>query len=191
MYGLVYPAVLGTGLVLFATHVARVIQKSHTTMTSVLQDLSVYPAIAAGFFYVLSFTALSKSAEEKERPSYQWLPFLVDWIEVLLMFSCFYFLRLIDETQQGRPNPFLAYGCLLVDVIVVQPVWRLFAGVNVRTAIGSRVVVGALLTIGMIAEIVRLHHPAIDRNIAFAVLLFVARYIRRDVEYQKQHYKPV
>ena len=88
MYGLIYPAFLGTGLVFFVSHIAR-----EPSLASWLHDSARYPAIAAGFFYTFSFTALSETEEDKARLSYQWPAFFVDWIEVALMFGCFYFPR--------------------------------------------------------------------------------------------------
>jgi hypothetical protein len=181
MYGLIYPAVLGTGLVLFVSHVAK------EPLSSWLHDPVRYPAIAAGFFYILSFTALS-SGEKEEAASYQWLPFAVDWIEVALMFACFYFLGLIDERATIRLAP--AYGCLTVDVILVQPVWRLVAGAQVWTAFKARVTVAALLAVAMITVHYPSLHPWVDMLIALVVFLFVAFYIHRDVEYQKEQPQP-
>lgn len=190
MYGLIYPAVLGSGLVLFVSHVARDIWHYQTTHASLLRDLTIYPAIAAGLFYISSFSHLTETGKERTKLSYEWLPFFVDWIEVALMFCCFYFLQLIDEhIPVDGPHLFLAYGCLLVDVGVVQPTWRMAAGVNPLTAFPERAIAASCLAFGMIAVDYPKLHPWVDMLIALTALLFVSFYVYRDVKYQREQYE--
>lgn len=183
MYGLIYPAVLGTGLVLFVLHITK-----NTSALSWLSDVVRYPALAAGCFYISSFTALSETAEGKARLSYQWRPFALDWLEVGLMFGCFYFLGFMDEGITAR-HLGLAYGCLLADVVLIQPMWRLAAGVNVYTFFRDRVVVGSLLIGGIISAPMAKLHPWVDMVIAAVVILFVIRYIARDVAFEKRQHE--
>jgi hypothetical protein len=178
MYGLIYPAVLGTGLVLLVLHLTR-----GSSPASWLQDPAVYPAIAAGFFYTFSFTALSETEEDKTRLCYQWFAFFVDWAEVALMFGCFYFLGLMDEKMPG-PRLVPVYILLFADVLLVQPVWRLVAGVNVYTFFKARLIVGALLIVGILSGAHPQFHPCLDILIASAVVIFVVLYIRRSAEFQ-------
>jgi len=134
MYGLGYPAVLGTGLVFLALHIAKL-----PNGVWAIDDPVSCLAIAAGSFYTLSFTALSETEEEKTKLSYRWPAFIVDVFEVGLMFCCFYFLGLM-EGKDAAPNYPIVYGTLIVDVIIVQPVWRLVAGIKVSAYLVDRVV---------------------------------------------------
>jgi hypothetical protein len=184
MYGLIYPAVLGTGLVLLVLHMTK-----EPSATAGFLDPVLYPAIAAGFFYTLSFTALSETAEDKAKLSYQWLPFIVDWFEVGLMFGCFYSLGLLDE-RVTTPRLMAVYGFLLADVAIIQPIWRLVAGVNIRTFFKARVMVGLALVVGMISSSYPPVHPWVDILIAAVVIVFVVFYINRDVRYQMKLHRP-
>jgi phosphate/sulfate permease len=178
MYGLIYPAVLGTGLVLF---VLRVTKESASWLTNPI----LYLAVAATLFYILSFTALSEKSEDSDKLSYDLLPFCLDWIEVGLMFGCFKALGLLDEQSEQGPNLLLAYVCLLADVIVLQIVWRLAAGVPAWVGIKARVVAASLLVAGIATNSHPIVHPWIDMLIAVSVLFFVGYYLYRDVACQR------
>ena len=178
MYGLIYPAVLGTGLVFFVLRVAK-------EQASWLTDPVPYLALATGLFYILSFTALSEKSEDSAQLSYDLLPFFLDLIEVGLMFGCFKFLGLLEDHPAPLPNLLPAYACLLADVIVLQILWRLSAGVPAWIGIKARVVAASLLVAAMVSNGHPIFHPWIDIAIAVSVLFFVSRYLYRDVVYQR------
>lgn len=179
MYGLVYPAVLGTGLVLLALHIARL-----NAGVWVIHDSVSSLAVAAGCFYTLSFTALSEGKEERSKLSYRWPAFIVDGIEVALMFCCFYFLGLLSEKETAPDLPFV-YGALIVDFIIIQPVWRLVAGIKVFLFFKARVVVTLILLLGGTVSIIYPAKPdlLIHRFVALALVGFVAWYIYLATEF--------
>jgi hypothetical protein len=175
MYGLIYPAVLGTGLVLAVLRATK-----EPSAYSRLHDPSLYIAVASGAFYVLSFTAPFEMRADKLRIAYRWPAFLIDWCEVALMFLCFYYLGLLDDkVENARLSP--AYACLFVDVILIQPLWRLMAGVYVYTEWQSRLVVAVVLAGGMITGLFgNAVHPWIDAIASLLMFGFVAKYVKDD-----------
>src|SRR5437016_2006814 len=85
MYGLYYPAVLGTGIVETLHHANA-------------NSPAIFVALTAGAFFSLSF-ALALGREH----SYPVGPFLLDVVEVVCMFLCFACLRYIDAPEGLAP----------------------------------------------------------------------------------------
>ena len=178
MYGMVYPAVLGTGLVLA---VLRAIKEE--TAYSRIHDSALYVGLAAGLFYSFSFTSGSEKKDDKTDIAYRWPTFLIDFLEVILMFLCFYFLGLLDDhVIDPRLSP--TYAVLLIDVVVIQPIWRLIAGVDVLYYFWFRVVVAITLIAGVLmglkpGEV----HPWVDLLVCFVISVCVFLYIKGTPEF--------
>jgi hypothetical protein len=115
MFGLYYPAVLGTGLVTLNLHGTY-----HDSFPSALRD----PAIQLGAVFLLYFTA--SFAASFEPPKYGACAFIFDLIEVALMFLAFYFLRLF-ESSLVTPQVHGAYVVLVISILL-QFAWRWAAG---------------------------------------------------------------
>ena len=181
MYGLIYPSVLGTAVVL---GVLRAIKESPQGR---LHDSALYIALAAVSFYILSFTSQSEKKEDGTCIAYQWPAFSVDVLEVVLMFLCFYCIGLLEDKVT---DPYLspAYFFLLADVIAVQPLWRLAAGVNVNAFWGFRLFAGIALSLGFYAGLSGaanhpLLHPSVDILVSVAIVVATLVYVCRDHDF--------
>ncbi len=175
MYGLIYPAVLGTGLMFSVLRATK-----ERSAYARLHDPSLYLAVATGAFYVLSFTGPFEMRADRVKISYRWPAFLIDWCEVALMFLCFYYLGLLDdEVKDAWLSP--AYACLFVDVALIQPLWRLLAGVPVHTEWKSRLIVAVMLAAGSVVGLLKgAIHPWADAFVALLVFGFVVKYVKDD-----------
>jgi hypothetical protein len=173
MYGLIYPAVLGTGLVLAVLRVTK-----EPTAYARFHDSALYVAFASGLFYTFSFTSQSEKQPDGSEIAYRRLAFLVDFSEVILMFSCFYYLGLLDDRViDPRLSP--AYGFILVDVAVIQPLWRLVAGVRVFDFWKWRLVVMAALVAGLFLGLSEssCFHPLFDAIVSSVVSCSIVYYV--------------
>jgi hypothetical protein len=178
MYGMIYPAVLGTGLVLAVLRATK-----EASPYSRFHDSALYVAFAAGLFYSFSFTSGSEKKADKTDIAYRWPTFLFDFLEVILMFLCFYFLGLLDDhVVDPRLSP--AYGFLLIDVVIIQPLWRLIAGVDVLDYFWFRAIIAIALIAG---GIFGLHsgvvHPWVDLLVCLVVSFCVFLYIKGTPEF--------
>jgi hypothetical protein len=178
MYGMVYPAVLGTGLVLA---VLRAIKEDSTY--SRFHDSALYVGLAAGLFYSFSFTSGSEKKDDKTEIAYRWPTFLFDFLEVILMFLCFYFLGLLDDhVADPRLSP--TYAVLLIDVVLIQPVWRLVAGVDVLYYFWFRIIVAIALIVGILVGLTSGDmHPWVDLLVCFVISVCVFVYIKGTPEF--------
>jgi hypothetical protein len=132
MYGLYYPAVLGTGVVVALQHAP---QSIHSPALSV--------AVTAGAFFSLSF-ASAMGFEKEYRP----IAFLLDVVEVMGMFACFVFLNLI-ELPDVKSSVTLAY-LVLFAVVAFQVAWRKAMGLQVDAYLDLKLILGLLLLIGAV-----------------------------------------
>jgi hypothetical protein len=107
MYGLYYPAVLGTGVVVAVQHAA-----AHA-----IRGPAIAVALTSGAFFSLSFAS---AAGFENR--YDLGAFVLDILEVIGMFSCFVFLNLIDPPPGVKPSVTAAYLCL-IPVVASQVAW--------------------------------------------------------------------
>jgi hypothetical protein len=178
MYGMIYPAVLGTGLVLAVLRATK-----EDSAYSRFHDSALYVAFAAGLFYLFSFTSGSEKKEDKTDIAYRWPTFLVDFLEVILMFLCFYFLGLLDDhAVDPRLSP--AYAFLLIDVVFIQPLWRLVAGVEVLYYFWFRATVAMSLIAGIIFGLRSgILHPWVDLLLCLVVSCCVFLYIKGTREF--------
>jgi hypothetical protein len=111
MYGLLYPAVLGSVIVAGAIRIAT---------PGWTGDLYLVDRVSLGTLFLVFFCV--SFANSGDARSYQATAFLLDLIEVALMFLGFWFLRLLAITAE-EPEMVYAYGTLLV-LIPLQEVWR-------------------------------------------------------------------
>ena len=143
MYGLIYPGVLGTGIVLTAVRAA------HEHFKQVVVDPSVLVGIVAGLFFCASFdSAFYWPEDEKTNGHYGRMAFFIDAVEVVLMFACFHFLRLFeDPTKTEAPYLPAAYGLLAADVLL-QFLWRGAVGLKMGYRWEMRCFAAAVLVTG-------------------------------------------
>lgn len=132
MYGLYYPAVLGTGVVV-------ALQRA---TAQVIRGPAISVAVTAGAFFSLSFA--SAMGLEKE---YSLGPFLLDVAEVIGMFVCFVFLNLIDPPTWVTPSVTLAY-VILTAIVVFQVAWRKSIGLQADAFLDLKLILIVLLLIG-------------------------------------------
>lgn len=105
MYGLYYPSILGAGIVVVLQHATE-------------HSAAVFVGLTAMAFFSLSFaSAIGRDNE------YNILAFVVDVVEVLVMFACFAFLKLIEGPPWLPPSVTLAY-LVLIGVLFLQLGWR-------------------------------------------------------------------
>ena len=118
MYGLIYPAVLGTGITMTAVRAAH-----HHSIANALLDPSIEVGFIAGLFFCASFdSAFYWPLGQKGH--YRKSAFGIDFLEVILMFVCFHFLRLFEDPKDLlKPDLFYAYLMLGIDVLL-QFGWR-------------------------------------------------------------------
>lgn len=90
MQALYYPAVLGTGLVLFLNKIA-----TSGGLVDVLGDPTAYFGLQMLAYFRLSYIM----AEGIPDRVYSGWPFAVDLIEIVLVFLCFSFLGLLEPTK--------------------------------------------------------------------------------------------
>ena len=175
MYGLIYPAVLGTGIVLIGVRAAH-----HASAIHALLDPSIQLGVMAGLFFCASFdSAFYWPAGQNGR--YTSLAFCVDAVEVILMFVCFHYLRLFEDPVKLVP-PFLpvAYGALTADVLL-QFAWRKAAGLDplyrwlLRSSIAAVLLLGAFF-----GE----QYRWVNVAIGLAVIVFIVVYVVSDPDNQ-------
>jgi hypothetical protein len=177
MYGLYYPGVLGTGVVLTALRASP-----QASFHDVLWDPSIELATVAGLFYSASFVSgFHWPAGVKAR--YSILAFFLDCVEVVLMFLCFYYLRLFDPPTLPLPEPRLraAYIVLALDVLL-QFAWRCAAGLEPWVKWWLRLIVAAILVVG---AFVWKYSPWVSMSIAVIVAIFVIVYVVSDTRYKE------
>lgn len=133
IYGLYYPAVLGTGLVVALQRISD--NSIHGAQISV--------ALIAGVFFSLSF-ASAIGFEEK----YTVWALLFDAVEVILMFLCLDCLSLIDISALLPKSIPIAYGILLL-LLIFQLAWRASVNLKVNAFLDLKLIFFALLVAGI------------------------------------------
>ena len=166
MYGLYYPAVLGTAIVVALQH----------TAASSIHGPALAVATTAGAFFSLSFA--SAMGFEKE---YGFGAFVLDAMEVFGMFACFAFLELVEFPQSGHlpawvvPSARVAY-LILLGVVLFQLWWRRVMELQTDAFLDLKLILCLLLVAGAVLgdSHTRLHWliPAIFALIAW---LYVSR----------------
>lgn len=136
MYGLFYPAILGTAIVLTLQHLV----KPQITPP----ELSV--AITAWVFFGVSFTSAFKKEDE-----YHIVPFFFDTWELFEMLVCFLFLGIAEPIPKWF-EPYVgslpgAYITLCVAV-VMQLRWRKIMGLKWYAFIDLKLILLGLLVLG-------------------------------------------
>jgi hypothetical protein len=177
MYGLIYPAVLGTGITMTGVRAAH-----HHSFHDAILDPTVELGIIAGCFFCASFDAVFYCPKGRTY-KYTRLAFLLDCVEVVLMFVCFHFLRLFEDPNQLQtPNLLIAYLMLAIDV-VLQFGWRAFVGLEVLYLWWLRLGVAIVLIVGCIWGQM---YWWVNSMATVAVGLAVIGYVLKDPRYKKQ-----
>ncbi len=180
MYGLLYPGVLGTGIVLTAVRAAH-----DASFSNALLDPALHVAVTAAIFFMASFVSAfywpPPIAHEAHIPKYSEGAFIFDLIEIVLMFICFHYLRLFELPEIVAPRLFPAYTALAIDVLL-QFLWRRAAGIeNWYNLWPLRCLTAAILMAGaFFGE----QSPVITISITGLVLAFVVYYISKDPRYR-------
>ena len=148
IYSLIYPGVLFAGIFTVGLHVPR-----PTFLHTLLHD----SATQLGILFLVFFCASYLNGHElpvqqrKGGQGYNFWTLTLDVIEVILMFTGFYALRLLETgtTQGEKPAIEAAYVCLIL-VIIEQLFWRMAARIKTdnATAWVIRVVVLVILLSG-------------------------------------------
>ncbi|WP_139195518.1 hypothetical protein [Halomonas daqiaonensis] len=138
MLGLYYPAVLGTGLVVFVLRIT-----THDNVSSALSDIALYYALLFGVFFSACFLSIQKTEVGK----YGVGVFFLDLAEVLGMFLVYYFLGLFDPNKIVSPNFSMIYW-VLISVIALQQVWALSADRETKSLWALRLVGVSFLVLG-------------------------------------------
>ena len=177
MYGLIYPAVLGTGLVLSGQRATK-----EPSVMDAVKDPALWVAAAAGLFFCASFASVFEEPEKATQGEwYGWWPFLIDSVEVVLMFACFYFLGLFEVPQVPPPVLYWAYGLLIAE-IWWQCLWRWRVGLKAMRLWGMKVGVSIVLALGLIYGT---QYPRSNIVFSLLVALFVVIYVFVDPRYRK------
>lgn len=129
MYGLYYPGVLGTGIVV-------------TLQRAPAHSSPIFVALTAGAFFSLSFASALGREDE-----YNVSAFLLDVIEVLGMFLCFAFLNFIEAPALVHPSLFGAY-VVLIGIVPLQLLWRRAMGLTVLGYLDLKLALVLCLVVG-------------------------------------------
>lgn len=141
MYGLIYPAVLGTGLVAVAMQIASYLVRGDADFVS---RMSL--GLRFLFFFCVSFVAGARVPCEPPKAHYRLPAFGCDLVESLLMFICFLALGLFSQPAT-KPHLRTAYVIFLL-LIPAQLLWRASVGLNVKEMWPLRVLAVAALLFG-------------------------------------------
>src|SRR6476660_8541621 len=141
MYGLIYPAVLGTGIVLIGVRMAH-----QDGFLAAITDPSFELGVTACAFFCASFDSAFYWPADSPDAAYNRRAFGLDIVEVILMFVCFHFLRLFEDPKALEAAHLMpAYLCLSADV-AMQFLWRWAVGLPVAQKAGLRsIIAGTLL----------------------------------------------
>jgi len=131
---LYYPAVLGTGLVLFIQKLAQ------TPSLNVISDTRFYFAFGLIIYFTISY--LVNESTEK----YGGFTFAIDVLEIVLVFFCFYFLGFIDTTYENMR----AFYLCLAAVPALQQLWNLSVGYKEKSLSIRGGLATAILLIGAV-----------------------------------------
>ena len=172
MYGLYYPAVLGTVIVVTLQHAAA----------GSIKAPALAIATTAGAFFSLSFA--SAMGLEKD---YAFGAFALDLAEVLGMFACFAFLELVEFPAGHQPgwivwSPRTAYAILL-GVVLFQLWWRKVMELHPDSFLDLKLVLFLLLVAGIVLGD---SHPRLHWVITGIFALIAWLYVSRN-PYQKAH----
>jgi len=161
MYGLHYPAILGTGIVVALMRVGS--KTIHAPVASL--------AVIAWAFFCLSF--LSAIGFEKQ---YGKCAFLLDLLELIGMFACLNYLRLLDPTTTDPPS--LPVACwILFIVVALQFLWRAAVGLKPIAFLDLKLLFLALLAVdAFIGDSSISGHWAITAGFAVLAWIYVANH---------------
>jgi hypothetical protein len=174
MYGLIYPAVLGTGITMTAVRAAH-----HHSVVNALLDPSIELGIIAGLFFCASFDS-AFYWPPGQKGHYRKSAFGIDSLEVILMFICFHYLRLFEDPRElQKPDLFHAYLMLGIDVLL-QFLWRVVVGLDWLYRWWLRLGIATVLFVGCAWGD---SHSWVNMVVSAAVALAVVIYVLSDPRY--------
>jgi len=175
MYGLIYPAVLGTGITMTAVRAAH-----HHSVVNALLDPSIELGVIAGLFFCASFDS-AFYWPPGQKGHYRKSAFGIDFLEVILMFICFHYLRLFEDPRElQKPDLFHAYLMLGIDVLL-QFGWRAVVGLDWLYRWWLRLSIAIVLFIGCSWGG---SHSSVNIVVSSAVALAVVIYVFSDPRYR-------
>jgi hypothetical protein len=178
MYGLIYPAVLGTGITMTAVRAAH-----HHSVVNALLDPSIELGIIAGLFFCASFDS-AFYWPPGQKGHYRKSAFGIDFLEVILMFICFHYLRLFENPSELQtPNLLVAYLMLAIDVLL-QFVWRKVVGLDPLYRWWLRLGIAIVLFVGCAWGD---SHSWVNIVVSIAVALAVVIYVFSDPRYRSSN----
>ena len=113
MQGLYYPAVLGTGLVLLISRIT-----TRPSLSNIAGDISIYFGILILIYFSASFLVNDSTLVLLYGPA----AFLLDVIEIVLIFLMFYFLG-FDPSNPGKPD-LRNFYLSLAFIPALQELWN-------------------------------------------------------------------
>jgi hypothetical protein len=179
MYGLLYPGVLGAGIVLTAVRAAH-----DDSASKALLDPAIHVAVTSAIFFMASFVSAfywpTTTPHALHLPRYSVGAFACDVAEIVLMFICFHYLGLFELPTIVVPSLFPAYTALAVDVLL-QFAWRKAAHIEDWNKLwGLRCLIAAVMLAGALFGA---YSPLITILITIVVAAFVLYYISGDSRY--------
>ena len=160
MYGLLYPAVLGTGLVAIATRISTHISAAHSGIDN---------SVVLGSLFLVFFCASFVAADDG---TYCCKAFLLDVVEVILMFLCFYYLGLFEE---DNPKPWMAGA--YATFMVLQPLqllWREVVGLDPEHLLELRFLMLIAFAVGLLfSDRIDWMTPAVSVTSLLLIYLYV------------------
>lgn len=120
MYELLYPAILGSALYSVVNHLALHL-KCH--------DEYIYIRLSLGGLFTAFFCASALTEYDKE--NYGYIAFVMDLIEVFLMYLCFYFLKFFPQDGPPYLEPeFISAHLTIIALLFTQLIWRQSVKIN-------------------------------------------------------------
>jgi hypothetical protein len=140
MYELLYPAILGSALYSVVNHFA--LHLKH-------YDDDIYIRLSLGGLFTAFFCASALTTYDKE--NYGKLSFVMDLIEVFLMYLCFYFLGFFpqDEPPYSKPE-FISAHLTIIALLFTQLIWRHSVNLEAFEFFELRLILCVLLIISMV-----------------------------------------
>ncbi|HEX3351735.1 MAG TPA: hypothetical protein VHS34_02845 [Terriglobales bacterium] len=182
MYGLIYPAVLGTGIVLIGVRAAH----QHGFLAAVT-DPSVLLGVMACTFFAASFDSAFYWPADSPNAAYSRSAFWLDVGEVIVMFVCFHFLRLFEDPKALEPaNLWPVYLALGLGV-ASQYGWRKVVGLKWEQKWALRLAISVLLFAGIYLA----HFDWFNICAAVAMIGFVIIYVLTDPRYKTKEMQQI
>lgn len=139
MYELLYPAILGSALYSVVNHFALHLE---------CHDQYVYIRLSLGGLFTAFFCASALTTYDKE--NYGYIAFVMDLIEVFLMYLCFYFLGFFPQDGSLYLEPeFISAHLTIIALLFTQLIWRHSVNLEAFELFELRLILCVLLIISM------------------------------------------